>query len=229
VRAISIKAVTAPLSWIGRVHVGKDRRIQDVTIDPVPFQPGRTVLTAAGEGQLGRLSAFMKQRPDTKMVLTPVVSLGDIEELRREDVRKEIARRAAHAGVPPPQAAAQLFTEHFPRERVPATVEEIVIAVGRNAEPPDAAAERLAKERVALTRDTLKKAGVDTARLEIHKDAEAAEIREGGQVEFTLTEQVRPRRGLLAELLAKLREAFQMARQQLTNEHPAASPRLLPR
>jgi hypothetical protein len=229
VRAISIKAVTAPLSWIGRVHVGKDRRIQDVTIDPVPFQSGRTVLTAAGEGQLGRLSAFMKQRPDTKMVLTPVVSLGDIEELRREEVRKEIARRAAHAGVPPPQAAAQLFAEHFPRERVPATVEEIVIAVGRNAEPPDAAAERLAKERVALARDTLKKAGVDTARLEIHKDAEAAEIREGGQVEFTLTEQVRPRRGLLAELLAKLREAFQMAGQQLTNEHPAASPRLLPR
>jgi hypothetical protein len=161
------------------------------------------------------------------MVLTPVVSLGDIEELRREGVRREIARRAAHAGVPPPQAAAHLFAEHFPRERVPATVEEIVIAVSRNEEPPDSAAQGLAKERVVLARDTLKKAGVDTARLEIHKDAEAAEIREGGQVEFTLTDQVRPRRGLLAELLAKLREAFRTATQRLGNDHPAASPRLL--
>lgn len=229
VRAISIKAVTAPVSWIGRLHVGKDRRIQEIAIDPAPFQPGRTALTAAGEAQLGRLAAFMKQRPDTKMVLTPVVSLGDIEELRREEVRKEIARRAAHAGVPPPQAAAQLFAEHFPRQRVPATVEEIVIAVSRNEEPPEAAAERLAKERVTLARDTLKKAGIDTARLEVHKDAEAAEIREGGQVEFTLTDQVRPRRGLLAELLAKLREAFKTAKQRLTNEHPAASPLLSPK
>src|SRR6185503_2115514 len=188
---------------IGRVHVGRDAKIQDVTIDPVPFEPGRAVLTAAGEGQLGRLAAFMHRLPDTKMVLTPVVSLGDIDELRREEVRRAIARRAAAEGRPPAEIAARLFAEHHPRERVPASLEEIVAAISRDEEPPDAAAVRLAKERMDIARAALKKAGIDIARLEIHTEAEAVETRGGGQVELALTEQVRQKRGLLAELLAK--------------------------
>jgi hypothetical protein len=108
-------------------------------------------------------------------------------------------------------------------------VEEIVEMLSRDAEPPDSAAMRLGKERAELARTTLKKAGVDTARLEVHTDAEGVETRGGGTVEFALTEQVRPKRNLLAELLAKLREAFQTATRRLGNDHPAASPLLSPR
>jgi hypothetical protein len=229
VRTVSIKAVTLPVSWIGRLRVGRDKRIQEVEIDPVTFPAGGAVPTSEGEAQLGRLVAFMRRLPGTKMVVTPVVSMGDIEELKRAEIRRAIAKRAASDAVPPAQAAARLFAEQFPRSQPPATVEEIVETLSRDAEPPDSAAMRLGKERAELARTTLKKAGVDTARLEVHTDAEGVETRGGGTVEFALTEQVRPKRNLLAELLAKLREAFQTATRRLGNDHPAASPLLSPR
>ena len=41
IRNVVVKAITAPLSWIGRVRYTDDARIDSIDLDPIPFAPGR--------------------------------------------------------------------------------------------------------------------------------------------------------------------------------------------
>src|SRR5581483_1597505 len=59
VRNVAVKAVTLPVSWIGRIHLGSDSRIQRIDLDPVRFEPGTAVPTPEGREQLTRLAAFL--------------------------------------------------------------------------------------------------------------------------------------------------------------------------
>jgi hypothetical protein len=224
VRAIAVKTIATPVSWIGRLQFTADSRIEDIAIDPAPFAAGTATLTPAGEEQVGRLNAFMRASPDAKLVLTPVVTVGDLDALKRAAIEEAIARASHEARIPPPVAAARLFAERFPGRPAPATPEEIVAVVSRDGEPPEAEARRLAGARLDAVRSALKKAGVDGARLDASTEPEAAEIADGGRVEFGLTDQVRPRRHLLAELLRKLRELFARRPGPADDASPAASP-----
>ena len=90
VRNVAVKAITAPVSWIGRVQVGSDSRIQRVEIDPIPFAPGSATLAAEAQEQVARLAAFLEQVPVVRLSLMPAVSSRDraaLEEKARTSRR----------------------------------------------------------------------------------------------------------------------------------------------
>jgi hypothetical protein len=77
VRNVAVKAITAPVSWIGRVQVGSDSRIQRVEVDPIPFAPGSATLAAEAQEQVARLAAFLEQVPGVRLSLMPALSSQD--------------------------------------------------------------------------------------------------------------------------------------------------------
>lgn len=208
VRAIAIRTIAAPVSWIGRLRVGKDSRIEEIEIDPVAFAAGTTKLTAKGRDQVERLSGYLRNSAGARMVLTPVVTIGDIDQLRAEALEAAIQQRSRERGVSDLAAAQALYIERFPGREPPKDRAELIAAMRDSEPPPEKAAQHLASKRVDAVRDTLKEAGIDPARLEPSRDVEGLEAPEGGRVEIALTDRVRPKRGLLAELLHKLMVAL---------------------
>jgi hypothetical protein len=205
VRRIAVKAITLPVSWIGKVHLTRDSKIADITIDPAGFDAGGAAPTAAGREQIGRVVAFLEKTPDSRMVLTPVITVGDLDALRGEEVRAKIERTAQERSMAPAAAAARVFAEHFPGRAAPGSTEAIVAAVAADLEPPDSAAHKLAKDRLSAVRTAIKDAGIDPERVLANKDVDGLEAPEGGRVEFGLTDTLKPKRHLLAELLYKLK------------------------
>ena len=205
VRAIAVKTITLPVSWIGRVHFTRDSKIADITVDPASFEPGRAAPTAAGRDQVRRVVEFLQRMPDSRMVITPVITVGDLDALKQDEAREKIERAARERGVPATAAAERVFAEQFPGRAAPATMEAVVAAVAADTPPSETAAHRLAKDRLAAVRATVKDAGVEPERLQANKDTEGLEAPEGGRVEFGLTDQLKPKRHLLAELLHKLK------------------------
>ena len=205
VRAIAVKTITLPVSWIGRVHLTRDSKIADITVDPASFEPGRAAPTAAGRDQVRRVVEFLQHMPDSRMIITPVITVGDLDALKQDEAREKIERAARERGVPITAAAERVFAEQFPGRAAPATMEAVVAAVAADTPPSETAAHRLAKDRLAAVRSTVKDAGVDPERLQANKDTEGLEAPEGGRVEFGLTDQLKPKRHLLAELLHKLK------------------------
>jgi hypothetical protein len=208
VRAITVKTIALPVSWIGRLRFTHDSRIQDVEIDPVAFEAGTTTFTRQGAEQVERLSGFLRRSGGARLVLTPVVTVGDIDQLKREALRSAIRRMTAEERLSEEIAAARVYVQHFPGREPPGTVDAIVEALREDEPPPAADAERLASRRTDAVRAALKDAGIDPARLETNRDAGALETADGGHVELAMTDQVRPRRGLLAELLHRLAAAM---------------------
>jgi hypothetical protein len=152
--------------------------------------------------------------PDSRMVITPVITVGDLDALRLDEARAAIEKAAQERGGPVNaagtastaiDAAARVFAARFPGRQVPATPEAIVAAVAADLEPPEAAAHKLAKDRVAAVRTVIKEAGIDPDRVQANKDIEGLEAPEGGRVEFGLADTLKPKRHLLAELLHKLK------------------------
>ena len=72
-----MKAIAAPVSWIGRVQLSADSRIERIDVDPIPFASGQATLTPEAREQLARVAAFLEQTPDVRMALTPIVSSRD--------------------------------------------------------------------------------------------------------------------------------------------------------
>jgi hypothetical protein len=58
-RNVAVKAITAPVSLIGRVKSDADSRIERIEIDPIRFEPGSPNPTPQGREQLTRLVAFL--------------------------------------------------------------------------------------------------------------------------------------------------------------------------
>jgi len=77
IRNVAVKAIAAPVSWIGRVRYSADSRIERIDVDPIPFASGQAALTPEAREQLGRIAAFLEQAPDVRMALTPIVSSRD--------------------------------------------------------------------------------------------------------------------------------------------------------
>jgi hypothetical protein len=193
-RNVAIKAITAPVSWIGRVHFGADSRIQRIEVDPIPFEPGTANPTPDGREQVTRLVAFLEQTPDVRMALTPVVSSRDLAEMRRPAVETAIERVAREARISSEDAAARLFKERFPQRPLPDTPDAIRAAlVEGEPAPPAATVAALADKRVETVRDMVKKGGIDAARLpetkQVDRDPGSQEL-----VKLDLVEPDSPRR-----------------------------------
>jgi len=214
VRTISVKMIAAPVSWIGRLHVGRDSKIQDIEVDPVPFALGGEELTREAAERVGRIAAFMKELPDVRMILTPSVSLGDVEALKTAQIRARIKELTAQQKLSERDAAARLYAEHYPKREPPDDVEAIVTALRELEPPPEEAAYRLAKRRVDAVRDALKKADIDSTRLVASKEAEALDSFDAGRVDFALSDRAKQRR-TLAEMLRALIQSLTQRLQAL--------------
>jgi hypothetical protein len=192
-RNVAIKAITAPVSWIGRVHFGADSRIQRIEVDPILFEPGAATPTPGGREQLTRLVAFLEQTPEVRMALTPVVSSRDLAEMRRPALETAIERVAREARISSEDAAVRLFKERFPRRPLPDTPDAVRAGLMESEAVPAATAATLADKRVEGVREMVKKAGIDPARLPERKAAQGQEVGEG-MVKLDLVEPESPRR-----------------------------------
>jgi hypothetical protein len=207
-RAVAIKTIALPVSWIGRLRFTKDSKIEDVEIDPLVFQTGTATVAAESTPRLERLTAFLETLPDVRMILTPVISVGDLEALKTRAIESRIKARAAERKISEGEAADQLFAEQFGGKAPPGEIEETIRALREVEEPPAAEAGTLAKERARAVRDALTKAGIDGHRIALNKDVGALETFDPGRVEFGLTDALKPRR-TLADLLRALVEVLQ--------------------
>ena len=216
VRAVAVKTIALPVSWIGRLRFSADSRVQEVEIDPVVFEVGTATPTAEAAARLQRLARFMDNLPDARMFATPVVSLGDIEALKTEAITARIKIAVTESKVTELEAAQRLFVHQFPRQDPPLDVAAVISALREVEPPPAREAAALAKQRTDVARDTLKKAGIDIARVTPSREAAAVETFDAGHVEFELTDQLKPRRSLLAflkELLETLQRKLDTSRQ----------------
>jgi hypothetical protein len=186
-RNVALKAVTGPVSLIGRVKSTADSRIERIEIDPIRFEPGTSTPTPEGQEQLTRLIAFLDQTPETRLTATAVVSRRDLAAMKQPDVDKVIRRAARDARISPEAAAARLFQERFPERPLPETSDAIRAALLEGQTPPADAVATLADKRLEAVRATIKKAKIDTARLLEAKAAEVAQEDEP-QVRLDLAE-----------------------------------------
>jgi uncharacterized protein involved in outer membrane biogenesis len=214
VRTTAVKTIAAPVSWIGRLRVTRDSKIQDIEVDPVPFAVGGDELTREAAERVGRIAAFMKELPDVRMILTPAVSLGDVEALKAEQIRARIKELTLQQKLSERDAAARLYAEQYPKHEPPDDVEAIVTALREVEPPPAEAAYRLAKRRADAVRDAVKKADVDPARLQVNKNPEALDTFEAGRVDFAVSDRVKQRR-TLADMLRALIQALTQRLQAL--------------
>jgi hypothetical protein len=204
-RNVALKAVTGPVSLIGRVQSSADSRIERIEIDPIRFEPGTSTPTLEGQEQLTRLVAFLDQTPETRLTATTVVSRRDLVAMKQPDVDAAIGRAARDARISPEAAAARLFQERFPGKALPETSDAIRAALLEDQTPPASALSALADKRLEAVRTTIKKAKIDTARLLENKRADVAQEGEP-QVRLDLAESENPHppRWRAPEFLRKL-------------------------
>jgi hypothetical protein len=179
VRTVALNAITLPVSWIGRVQVSADSKIQKIHVDPLPFEPGTAELTPDGRVRLTRLTAFLEQLPDVRLALTPVVSAGDIAEIQR---RTTTVTREAR---PSAEGAA------LPR-----------VAVADPPPLPASVAPDLAKRRLEAVRDAFKQAGVERDRFV--ETAVAERNTAEAQIELEVLEPEGERPSKMRQLMRKL-------------------------
>ena len=174
VRNATLKVITAPVSWIGRVRFDADSRIERIEVDPIQFEPGTATPTAEGRQQLTRLVAFLDQTPEARLMATPVVSSRDVAAMKQPAVDAAIDRVARDARLAPDAAAARVFQERFPQRPLPATPDAIRAALLEGEMSSDAVSS-LAAKRMESVRATLKKASIVGSRLTEAKQVESAE------------------------------------------------------
>ena len=208
VRNVALKAVTAPVSLIGRVKTGADSRIERIEIDPVRFEPGTSRPTPEGQEQLARLVAFLDQTQETRLTATAVVSRRDVAALKRPDVDAVISKTAREARISPEEAAARLFQERFPGRPLPESADAVRNALVEGEVPPADAVSTLADKRLEAVRATIKKAKIDTARLLEDKRPPEIARDDAPQVRLELAESENSGRpGRKAELPWRLSDA----------------------
>src|SRR5262249_22311995 len=192
VRNATLKVIAAPVSWIGRVRFDADSRIERIEVDPIQFEPGTATPTPEGQQQLTRLVAFLDQTPEARLTATPVVSARDAAAAKQPAVDAAIDRVAREARLSPDAAAARVFEERFPQRPVPETPDAIRTALLEGEMSSDAVS-TLAAKRMEIVRATLKKAGIDGARL---TEARQVDNTEAGapQVKLDFAEPENPRR-----------------------------------
>ena len=202
VRTVAINAITLPVSWIGRVQFTPDSRIERIQVDPVTFEPGTATLTPQGEGQVGRLVAFLDQLPDARLALTPIVSPRDAEELRRLRLEATIDRAARQERISRDQAIARLFAQQVPGQPVPDDPATALTGLRERMPLPTGELPELGAQRLETVRATAKRAGVDAGRL---ADGQVTSRDDGGsRVEIVVGEPDAPQPSKFREALRRL-------------------------
>jgi uncharacterized protein DUF748 len=203
VRTVAVKAITLPVSWIGRVRVNADSRIEDVQLDPLRFEPGSEALTPEGQTQLTRVAAFLGQLPEMRLSARPVITDRDLDALKRRAVEAAIQNIAKRTGLSLDASAVRLFSERFPSVPVPESPEAARETLKAKEPSPPAQVADLAAHRLDQMRAHAKRLGVDADRLPPLEP----EVRVEGPftgIELGLLEPQEPRRPGLVDRLRGL-------------------------
>ena len=200
IRTVAVNAITLPVRWIGRVRVTSDSRIERIDVDPIPFEPGISALSAAGEAQAARLAAFFGELPEARMTMTPVVSPQDAFALRRRVVEGQLERLARTESLSPADAAARLWEQRFGRRAAPGTPDAIVHELAETEPLSPSALAELTSQRADAVRAHLRQSGVDPERLAEKRPVEG----DGSRVALEIAEPSTPRPSKTREILRRI-------------------------
>jgi hypothetical protein len=178
VRSVAINTIALPVSWIGRVHMSPDSRIERIDVNPIAFEPGTAEPTAAGRAQIAQVVAFLDRLPEPKMALTPVISASDVKALERA--------RGTPSAVPPTDVN-----------------EEPPSPVVKQEPPAPSTARQLAEARLDAVKSAIKQGGVDTRRLEERQAVQQGDV--DGRVALDVLEPETPRPSKLRETIDRVR------------------------
>jgi hypothetical protein len=106
VRDVLIGAVTSPLKLLGAVFKGKEK-IEDFLLEPIPFVPGTSQPTAAGQGQIARLRSFLAQRPELNLQISGHTGPEDLQALTDRLVLAQLQEQAEATRNRGPEAAEE--------------------------------------------------------------------------------------------------------------------------
>ncbi len=186
-RQVAIRVLALPVSWVGKIFYSGDARIDAIRIWPVYFEPGTTRLRRGFDAHAERVARFLREAPGVALTLKPVLTVADLDALRRDAVQRRVETLAREPGAGGPAAvAARLFAERFPGRPVPPTEEEILAALARDEPLPDAVVADLTARRLAVARGRLEQGGVEPARLRTGEGTVPVEAAGLGRVEFEL-------------------------------------------
>ncbi len=187
-RGAAVKLVALPFTTIGRLFFTEDSRIEALSVNPVTFAPGAATPAAGMAEHLDRLGTFLRDRPSIRLQLRPVLTLADVEPLKREALRERLRTRTKDdSDAALREQALRVFTRRFPKRQPPAALDELLAALAAQDRAPAAAQAALAQRRVLAVRDALAARDVDAGRLAAQTAPPAVEGEGTGRVEFEIT------------------------------------------
>jgi uncharacterized protein involved in outer membrane biogenesis len=186
-RKAAINVLALPVSWVGKIFYTADARIDTVRIWPVSFEAGTTRMRRGLDAHAARLASFLREAPALNLIMKSVLTVEDVDALKRDVVRQRIDAQARAAGQPDAGAiAARLFAERFPG-RPPPDLATIMHELAKEEPVPEAALSALAAERVELVRRELEARGsIDPSRLRPADGVVPIEASGAGRVEFEI-------------------------------------------
>jgi hypothetical protein len=187
-RKAAINVLALPVSWVGKIFYTADARIDTVRIWPVSFEAGTTRMRRGLDAHAARLASFLRDAPAVNLVMKSVLTIEDVDALKRDAVRQRIDALAREAGQPDPgPVAARLFAERFPGRPSPPDVATILQELAKEEPVPEAALNALAARRVELVRGELAARGsIDPSRLRLGEGVVPIETSGAGRVEFEI-------------------------------------------
>jgi hypothetical protein len=187
VRNLTIRLIALPFSLVGKLFFSEDSRIEAVSINPVTFEPGTATTPPPMAEHLDKVGVFLRETPAVRVLMRPVVTVADVERLKRDKVMEEVTKHARTTSGPAFDAAVlRVFAERFPARRAPENAEQALAVLIRTTPAPDAAVQALAAARTAQTAAVLAKAGVEAGRVRALEGLAAVEAEGTGRVEFEI-------------------------------------------
>lgn len=188
-RGLAIKTIALPFTLVGRLFFTEDSRIEALSVNPVTFGAGVTTPAPGMAEHLDRLGTFLQSKPAIRLHLRPVLTVADVEPLKRAALREQLQRRAKDDGdAALREQALRLFTRRYPKRAAPAGLDELLAVLATEGRAPAAAEAALGASRVQAVRDALGARGIDLARLVAPGTAPAVETEGTGRVEFEITQ-----------------------------------------
>ena len=194
VKQAVLKVLAAPFRAIGRLFTGggdTEEKIEALSVDPVTFAPGSSVLGPATEGHLARVGEFLRRSPFVKLALAPVVTALDVESLKAQELTARIQRLQRERGI----ADFALAVGAYYRDRAitgppPGTPEE-QLRILREREPiPEPRVKELLERRLEAAREALTRIeGVPAARLRVAEPRALLAEPGDGRVEIAVVEE----------------------------------------